>query len=433
MSRINLSKNIAPVFTTTRPVPTGGSNSEMLTCVSNNVLDTTYSYYGYDQQGSNMFPSLDITSILPAVNNYGQAGRPFAGASLAPNGKIYMMPNSQTGTYQYIILDTYTDTYVYKNSSLNWQTGSSVCAHNGKIYAPTNSGSGFIRVIDTLNNDLEYLISVPILRSEGRGFIGANLGVTGKVYCTPSDFTPASSAKVMVINPVDDNVSFIDVSGINWDVSGASTGGIGNANGDDVWYGGALAPNGKIYCPPARGTSILVIDTNNDTAECDISGLSGFPTAVGAVGGQANKYGSAALAPNGKIYAFPGAINIGSPQISRILEIDPSSNTCSNTSMTVTTGVRNCVGGTLAPDGRIYASTDSASAMYIINTNTTPYTLTTLTGQPRANGTCLGPNGKLYIIPQYSGGSGTPNFIRVYKLALPVLQPWMMAPEFNNY
>lgn len=388
-----------------------GNDTQQLLKISNQNV------WGYNQnifKGSDMFIINTITNLSPALSLSGS--RPLAGPVLAPNGKIYAVPNSDSF---YCIIDPNTDTFTIKRSILGGGCSSAACAHNGKLYAPSLFGSNLLRVLNT-NNDTETILQGSI----AQGYYGAVLGPNGKIYAIPSD-TAYTSGKVMVINSVNDNISYIDISATIWPGGGNPgdiSGGIGNANGDDLWYGGALAPNGKIYCMPARATSILVIDTNNDTAECDISGLSGFAVAP-AAGGLQNKYGSAVLAPNGKIYGLPGV------NASVVIEIDPSSNTYVNTSMTISGG-RKCVGGTLAPDGRIYCTTDNAGVVAIINTNRTPYTISTISSS-RMNGSCLGPNGKIYCMPNLSAGGSV--LIRTINTGIPVLQPWMMAPEFNKF
>lgn len=396
---------------------TSTTDTQVLENNNNNIL---YSYIQDSFTGNNMFSREVITNLSStAFPNVG-GGRPFQFPCLAPNGNIYVAPANNSN--QILIINTNTDTFTIKTSNISLRSGGAVCAHNGKIYMPPFFNSDFrIRVIDTVSGDFEYFLSCNPM-----GFYGGCLAPNGKIYFVPNDFSIPSSPKIMVVNPINDNITYIDVSGINYDVSGTGTGGIGNANGDDVWYGGALAPNGKIYCVPARGTSILVIDTNNDTAQCDISGLSGWPV-TGTGGSQVNKYSGAVLAPNGRIYGLPGCINAYPNPI----EIDPSSNTYTILSTSFgPINSRRCIGGTLAPNGNIYSFTDNAGLIGVINTNTTPVTVGTISFSLRTNGSCLGPNGKIYILPNASGGAST---IKVMKTGIPTLPEWMLAPEFNKY
>jgi hypothetical protein len=62
------------------------------------------------------------------------------------------------------------------------------------------------------------------------------------------------------------------------------------------YYGGVLAPNGKIYGIPADTENVLIIDPETDTTTT----ISGFTGSTGTA-----KYAGGVLAPNGKIYGIP--------------------------------------------------------------------------------------------------------------------------------
>ena len=66
--------------------------------------------------------------------------------------------------------------------------------------------------------------------------------------------------------------------------------------GSYKWLGGALAPNGKIYCVPVHAEDILIIDPSTNTATRSTLGAS--------LAGSENWQGGV-LAPNGKIYCAP--------------------------------------------------------------------------------------------------------------------------------
>ena len=67
----------------------------------------------------------------------------------------------------------------------------------------------------------------------------------------------------------------------------------GSLSGTIKWYGGVLAPNGKIYGIPYNATTILEIDPVSKTT-----------TTFGSLSGTIKWYGGV-LAPNGKIYGIP--------------------------------------------------------------------------------------------------------------------------------
>lgn len=156
----------------------------------------------------------------------------------------------------------------------------------------------------------------------------------------------------------------------------------GSIGGGDKWYGGVLAPNGKIYGIPRTTTSILVFDPETDTFTTFGSVPSGY-------------YGGL-LAPNGKIYAIPlSATNI--------LVIDPETNT-TTTFGSVPSGYW---GGVLAPNGKIYGMPRNSNQVLVIDTtnNSTNLIGSGLGGTGnRWYGGVLAPNGKIYGIPQAHSG-----------------------------
>ena len=80
----------------------------------------------------------------------------------------------------------------------------------------------------------------------------------------------------------------------------------GSLSGTFKWWGGVLAPNGKIYGIPYNSTQILEIDPEIGTTTL-FGSLGTGPKWVGGV-----------LAPNGKIYGIPynstQILEIGLPQ-----------------------------------------------------------------------------------------------------------------------
>ena len=68
----------------------------------------------------------------------------------------------------------------------------------------------------------------------------------------------------------------------------------GSLSGTNKWWGGVLAPNGKIYGIPHNSATVLEIDPVAITA-----------TTFGSLGTGENKWWGGVLAPNGKIYGIP--------------------------------------------------------------------------------------------------------------------------------
>jgi hypothetical protein len=380
------------------------TDTQIFTNVNNNVQ------WSYNQEifdGANMFPNIGVSNSFLS-STYVAPNQGWFGSCLGPNGNIYTTPYFQSST---IIINTITDTWQIQNIPTTLSTRSfcigGVCASNGKIYM-FPIGAGGVLVNDIPNNRF-YNINISFDTGLIGGYTGCCLGQNGKIYAIPR-----GANNVLVVNPVDDSYYFITSP----DVSSGT---------DRKWFSGSLALNGKIYCPPARATSILVIDTNTDTMTASIPTLSGIPTNGTADEG---KYWGSCLAPNGKIYCSPQ--NSSGPDAgSRFLEIDPITDTYVYVGASFS-GTRKYAGGTLGFDGNIYCGSDNFGNAIRFNPNN--YSTTTLSTSTRLWSGSLAPNGKIYFYPRQ--GSGTPsnqlNAVRIIDTGIPVLQPWMLAPEFNK-
>ena len=161
--------------------------------------------------------------------------------------------------------------------------------------------------------------------------------------------------------------------------NGATTFGSVASVGTGKWWGGVLAPNGKIYGIPYTKNNILEIDPVTKTTSV-------FGNLAGS-----SKYSGGVLAPNGKIYSVPY-------YASDILEIDPISKSIS--SFTYNTFVAyGWIGGVLGLDGKIYCIPFDSTQVLVID----PVTKTTsvfgnLAGNQKWAGGVLAQNGKIYGI-----------------------------------
>jgi hypothetical protein len=196
---------------------------------------------------------------------------------------------------------------------------------------------------------------------------------------------PGRETSVAVVNQEAPPILVNDDAAINWSPAGVTYTTFG-------WYGGVLAPNGKIYCVPHVATNILVIDSVANTAS-NWSPAGVTYTTYGWSGG--------VLAPNGKIYCVPHAA-------ANILVIDPVANTASNWASTTngttpTTFNTNggWTGGVLAPNGKIYCVPYAATNILVID----PVANTASNWSPAGvtiggwHGGVLVPNGKIYCVP----------------------------------
>jgi len=373
--------------------PQDGNDTEVVTRVQNQDI---YSYEQNYFNGSDLFGNLSATTIGPVIaNNNG-----WLGGVLAPNGTIYVSP-SNANNPSVLAINTYTDVVTEINipTTIPDRTGytGGVCLPNGKIY---RIGSNIL-IQDTNNNTFSF-IRVNYGSLIG-GYTGCVLAPNGKIYGVPG-----SANNVIVINPNDDSYSFITSP----DICG---------NVDRKWFCGALATNGNIYCFPRRNaSSILLINTNNDTASASIPTLQG-----NFLNPSEGLFNGGCLAPNGKIYAAPQNPSPTDPSAGRFfMEIDPSSNTYKYVGSGVPSAERNYASPTLAQDGWIYCGGDNPNS---IRFNPDTYERQELTNVGnRRRGCTLAPNGKIYFHTRQTNA-----FISI-KTGYPQLQPWMMAPEFNK-
>lgn len=156
----------------------------------------------------------------------------------------------------------------------------------------------------------------------------------------------------------------------------------GNLIGTAKWYGGALAPNGKIYAIPGESTTVLEIDPETRTT-------STFGNFTGT-----GKWRGGVLAPNGKIYAIPYSSTA-------VLEIDPETKTTAMFGSL--TGTEKWFGGVLAPNGKIYGIPYNPTSVLEIDPETkTTATFGNIAETAKWHGGVLAPNGKIYGIPHES-------------------------------
>ena len=167
-------------------------------------------------------------------------------------------------------------------------------------------------------------------------------------------------------------------------------------SGVDKWFGGVLAPNGKIYCVPGAATSVLIIDPQTDTV--DTSTISDLTL----TGGPSPDWLGGILAPNGKIYCIPW-------EAENVLIIDPMTNTADTDTISDLGAGNKWHGGVLARNGKIYGIPyDSDTVLVIDPTTDTSATIPIPDPGPSGPhpddpskwyGGVLASNGKIYCIP----------------------------------
>jgi len=160
----------------------------------------------------------------------------------------------------------------------------------------------------------------------------------------------------------------------------------GSTPSSGAYFGGTLAPNGKIYLAPYGVTHFAFIDPSSNT-------VSAFTSFVGAaIGGH---YEGGVLHTNGKIYMIPHSSSL-------IRVVDPSNNTVS-VAFTLINALTdgNFSGATLTPNGKIYLAPYYQSCFTVIDPNAnTISTFGTFVGVGgNYISAVVAPNGKIYFSP----------------------------------
>ena len=295
---------------------------------------------------------------------------------LHPNGKIYMFAQAS----YVIILDP--ESAAQSTVTLLAGRGLGIAAAEGVALAPNGRIYGFdqgiasgtsVVVFDPSNNS-STTIGFPGLNLDHEAGI---LAPNGKIYCIPADDATA----VMRIDPDAMTVTTLG----NMLIGGIPSGGT-----KQNYQGGALAPNGKIYCVPDGATALVIIDPATDTIT--------QKTYVNLIP-NINR-GNPRLAPNGKIYAFSGSTTASHVIIDPINDTVTTINVQSPSTASFFTGI-------LAPNGKFYfiltgsATVNSHFIIFDPETNTqSTFFSSSISPNTNAYGGCqLTPSGKIVFTP----------------------------------
>ena len=222
--------------------------------------------------------NVDGSVFMTALNNYVpqtfnnttntfgslSGSRKWVGGVLAPNGKIYGIPNDST---QVLEIDPTTQTTsLFGNLSGGGKWYGGILAPNGKIYGIPHSSTQVLE-IDPITQTTSLFGSL----SGSSKWIGGSLAPNGKIYCVP-----LSENEILEIDPITQTTSLF-----------------GNLGGGLKYTGCVLAPNGKIYGIPFDENEILEIDPTTQTTILFGNLSGGF------------KWFGGVLGLNGKIYGIP--------------------------------------------------------------------------------------------------------------------------------
>jgi hypothetical protein len=303
---------------------------------------------------------LDLTGVVKANG----------GAVLAPNGKIYAVPNVLANIMIYDTVGASASLSTMGASladSAKWTGG--VLAPNGKIYGMPASATDIL-IIDPVAGTATRSDMGATLTGASK-FLGGVLGPDGKIYGIPQN-----SQKILIIDP-DAGTATLSDFGLTIEATAK-------------WAGGVLGPDGKIYGIPSSSTDILIIDPLAGTAT---------RSAMGATLTGTTKWQYGALGKDGKIYGAPrNSVNV--------LIIDPLAGTATRSTMGATLSGSNAYSGAgLGGDGKLYLGpAGSGGTIGIIDTDAGTLTqsnlgLTLDTPAPYFGNPALGPDGNLYFFP----------------------------------
>jgi hypothetical protein len=339
-----------------------------------------------------IIPTISYGTVGPSLVAPLSVSGNYCGGVLAPNGIIYCMPASNTGTE--LMINTNGNGISYCCSTIN-QLGlqnykGAVLAPNGYIYTIPSGTSNLLRTYPNPQSSGYFTVTLtPGLSTQF--YQGGVLAPNGIIYCIPT-----GSSNILIINPI------TGLESCSYGTGGPS---LTPALSTQFYRGGVLGPNGNIYCAPYLSSNILIINPNTNS----VSYGTGGPSLTPALSTQ--MYWGAVLAPNGNIYCPPYLS-------SNILIINPNTNSVSygtgGPSLTPDLSTQRYQGGILAPNGNIYCIPVSSSNILIINpiTNAVSYG----TGGPSLSpalstqsyfGGVLAPNGNIYCIP----GPSTSNIL----------------------
>lgn len=195
-----------------------------------------------------------------------------SGGVLAPNGKIYAVPNDQNNVNNVVLAftpETRTHTTFAGPGAANFKWGGGVLAPDGLIYAPPVVNATSFLVINPATNSHSTFGSLTA------GYGSAILAPNGYIYALP--LTVGRS--ILKLDPVNRTFSTF----------GPTTGGYRN---------GSLGRNGRIYAWPDGLATVAFLEIDPATDSATTFG----PAAAG------NGWIGGVMAPDGNIYAAPRAI-----------------------------------------------------------------------------------------------------------------------------
>ena len=384
-STVSFSTNLRSTFFVATVGASAASTFANVILIGNDTIGGQL--YGYGNQLQ--LNKAGTSALTTAANNYFGSTSIVSITTTTGNTGIWVNGSNQT-----LIQNNITSTF--------WDTGSS-----------TLSIGGFTGLTTSSNADIYELLHfdgtmTTFQRQQIEGYLAWKWGLQANLPATHPFVSAAPSAHPYKTLPptVSQPAQYSEVSPGNWTydwqpylkqlaranstgvTASFSSNALAGSASVNAYFGGVLAPNGKIYGNPLGDTTVGVIDPIANSFTKPVSGTA-----------PANAYAGGVLAPNGKIYCIPHAATA-------IGLIDPISNTFSSNSVTgtaIAVSPAYC-GGVLAPNGKIYCIPRVETSIGLIDPISN--TFTKFGSASGYIGGVLGPNGKIYCIPNSSGTIG---------------------------
>lgn len=334
------------------------------------------------------------------------------GAVAAPSGKVYGIPDE---SLDILIVDPVNN--VATRDAMGADIGTNVKKFNGGVYCPD---TGLIYGVPYMSTAGVLIIDDAAQEAWVQDYPGIDWpgeqAWRGAVLAPNGRiFTiPQKGSQVLIIDPVSESARLVTLAGDTW-----STG------GDAWWSGGALGADGRIYCTPYTGSQVLIIDPDTESAELTDFGLD---LAMG-------EWGGAVAGPDGLIYMCPWGNDtaFGGAGLATILIIDPEAGTAvlDNMGATFPSVQGRWQSGAVGADGRIYFVPRSDQKLLVVDTVTQTASRedygTDMQGSSKWHSCALALNGDIIGMPQ-----DAPDILTISTTA-PALPEWLtLGPVLNK-
>jgi len=335
-----------------------------------------------------------VNSLTPTVSTIATSlgTAVWFGGTAAPNGMIYFAPGHATNIAK---LDPSTDTITLIGTSLGTATNkymSGALAPNGHIYfIPYRSGN-----ILKLDPTTDTVTTIAAAYPSG-SFNGCIVSPQGNIYAVPQSYTG-----MLKIDTSNDTLSLLTVPAVN-----VSTG---------RWNGAIVAEDGKIYMVPNSSNAVLEVDPATDTMTTYVV----YDTAL------RNQYNGCILGPNGLMYGIPN-------ESFQVMIFNPITKTA--TFVSTLGGGGYMYGGTMGPDGVIYAQGWANNSVMGFSTLTNQKIMYYPAGKPTSGiwyggGGVMAYNGNVYLPANNDSGVFSKiSFAGNYTMST----DWALSRQVNHF